>query len=195
MIRKMTAADDATTVAELIYGTDGILFPFLFGRKDKAVSRLATLVQLDRNAFSHERIFLFEEEGTIRGILVETDVRHDRRETDDFVAAFRFGELLGLLVRQICLFPVLRRDRGAYRYIQNLSVDPTFRGKGIGSALLEDAIARAERDGVAALHLDVSVKNDIARNLYEKHGFRVFAKRRIWGVFPLEYAMRKRFVR
>lgn len=52
-----------------------------------------------------------------------------------------------------------------------LAVDQGFKGQGLGSALLADALGRAARSEVAAYALMVDVKDDAAANFYRHHGF------------------------
>ncbi|MEW8207076.1 MAG: GNAT family N-acetyltransferase, partial [Candidatus Thiodiazotropha taylori] len=55
-------------------------------------------------------------------------------------------------------------------YIQGIAIDPEFRGRGIGSLLMDDIESRAKADGFSRLSLDVSAKNEGARRLYKRLG-------------------------
>ena len=70
------------------------------------------------------------------------------------------------------------------RQIRGLLVDPRFRGRGIGRALLEAAIEQAEVDGVRKLTLRVLSHNAPARSLYTACGFQVEGVSR--GLFFLD---------
>jgi GNAT superfamily N-acetyltransferase len=59
--------------------------------------------------------------------------------------------------------PVVRMER--------LAVSTTHAGKGLGGALLADAVMRAARAEVAAYALLVDAKDDAARAFYAHHGF------------------------
>jgi len=52
-----------------------------------------------------------------------------------------------------------------------LAVDQAFRGQGLGSALLADALGRAARSEMAAHALMVDAKDAGAANFYQHHGF------------------------
>jgi GNAT superfamily N-acetyltransferase len=52
-----------------------------------------------------------------------------------------------------------------------LAVDKSFRGNGLGSALLADALDRAARSAIAAYALMVDAKDDVAAAFYQHHGF------------------------
>ena len=60
---------------------------------------------------------------------------------------------------------------GAY-IVHELHVDPAYRNRGIGGALLDYAEAEARRLGHARMALSTTTSNP-ARRLYERHGFRV----------------------
>jgi ribosomal protein S18 acetylase RimI-like enzyme len=55
--------------------------------------------------------------------------------------------------------------------LETLSVLPSERGQGIGSALLDAVQAELTANGIAALSLLVVAGNDEARRFYERHGF------------------------
>lgn len=52
-----------------------------------------------------------------------------------------------------------------------LAVDQAFKGQGLGSALLADALARAARSEVAAYALLVDAKDQTAAEFYRHYGF------------------------
>lgn len=52
-----------------------------------------------------------------------------------------------------------------------LAVDLTFKGQGLGGALLADALARAARSEIAAFALMVDAKDETASAFYKHHGF------------------------
>ena len=51
-------------------------------------------------------------------------------------------------------------------------VDERFRGRGVGRALLEYAAALAKARGLRSVELQVNARNDGAREMYERCGFR-----------------------
>ncbi len=52
-----------------------------------------------------------------------------------------------------------------------LAVDQTFKGQGLGGALLADALDRAARSEIAAYALMVDAKDEAAAAFYRHHGF------------------------
>ena len=66
---------------------------------------------------------------------------------------------------------VLARVAGGEAEILTLAVAPHARGKGLGHALLCEAIAKAERMGADAMFLEVGSDNPAALALYARLGF------------------------
>lgn len=64
------------------------------------------------------------------------------------------------------------RDRPGLGAIQNLGVVPAFRGRGLGGALLLQALHGFRRCGMGRAYLEVTAKNDSAVQLYRRIGFR-----------------------
>lgn len=58
-----------------------------------------------------------------------------------------------------------------------LAVLPAFRGRGIGTALLEKLLMHLQGTELEAVSLSVARSNP-ARSLYERHGFRIVKKQR-----------------
>ncbi|THV40686.1 ribosomal-protein-alanine N-acetyltransferase [Glycomyces buryatensis] len=56
-------------------------------------------------------------------------------------------------------------------WINNIAVDPAARRRGVGTRLMEDAIARARASGVKSVFLEVAVDNGAAQRLYDNFGF------------------------
>lgn len=62
--------------------------------------------------------------------------------------------------------------------ILTIAVEPGTQGRGVGTALLQDTMARAARCGAETLFLDVAEDNAPARALYRKAGFAEVGQRR-----------------
>ncbi len=63
-------------------------------------------------------------------------------------------------------------ERGRLGAIQNLGVTPLHRGRGLGSALLLQALHGFRRSGLRGAFLEVTAQNDGAVRLYRRLGFR-----------------------
>ena len=57
-------------------------------------------------------------------------------------------------------------------HINNVAVHKDYRGKHIGSMLMEYLIKRCEEDSIDSITLEVRSSNEIAQNLYRKYGFK-----------------------
>jgi phosphinothricin acetyltransferase len=69
----------------------------------------------------------------------------------------------------LCVFTIPYRTKG---WLEDLVVDKSFRGRGVGSMLLEHAIEKAKSQKVTSLNLSSSIsRNQASKHLYEKHGF------------------------
>ena len=56
-------------------------------------------------------------------------------------------------------------------YISNVAVRPEARRKGIADALINELIAKANREELSFVTLEVRAGNEAAKALYKKHGF------------------------
>lgn len=74
--------------------------------------------------------------------------------------------------------------------IGRLSVDTQFRGRGLGSALIVDATARAIRAEPAIYALVVDAKDEVALGFYKHLGFHRFASREMTLYLPIAEAAR-----
>ena len=73
--------------------------------------------------------------------------------------------------------------------IANLAVGPQFRGKHLGSFLLDAAVSAARTRGVSSIYLEVRDSNERARALYTSRGFVVVGRRRHYYRRPTEDAL------
>jgi ribosomal-protein-alanine N-acetyltransferase len=74
-------------------------------------------------------------------------------------------------------------------HINNLAVRDDFRGRGVGTALLEHVIGDGASRGAERATLEVRRSNAPARRLYERLGFEVAATRPNYYVSPAEDAL------
>lgn len=111
---------------------------------------------------------------------VTQDIR--RRVTACFVALAADGRLAGYytLASASVLLSALPTSLGKKlpRYpslptvrMGRLAVDQAFAGRGLGGALLADALERAARSEIAAYALVVDAKDETAAAFYRHHGF------------------------
>ena len=80
------------------------------------------------------------------------------------------AETGGRVVGTVALVPA--HDMPGRLELVKMSVDASQRGKGIGRALMQAAIASARQMGAAQIWLESNRKLDAARGLYAASGFR-----------------------
>lgn len=78
--------------------------------------------------------------------------------------------------------------------ITNIAVDERFRGKGIGSQILEKLYQEGTEQGLVSITLEVRVSNHAAKKLYEKYGFKEIAIRKNYYQKPTEDALIMQYV-
>ena len=78
---------------------------------------------------------------------------------------------------------------GADWELENVVVADDFRGKGIGTRLIEEFLARARQAKSQSVFLEVRESNTAARALYAKVGFHEMGRRKSYYTAPLEDAV------
>jgi ribosomal protein S18 acetylase RimI-like enzyme len=74
------------------------------------------------------------------------------------------------------------QERTGLGAIQNLGVAPAHRGRGLGTALLLQALHGFRRAGLGRAFLEVTAQNEAAVRLYQRLGFR--RKKTIYKAVP-----------
>ena len=97
-----------------------------------------------------------------------------------FVAEDETGRLMGYTGMHVVLGEC---------YMDNLAVDPSFRHKGVGRALLQALIDWARKHEGVFLTLEVRPSNEIARHLYTAMGLREVGRRPRYYTDPTEDAL------
>ena len=173
---------DLNKVSELIYETELSIFRPLLGKnKNEAVENIKKLIKEVDTSFSHEHIHVVsDEDENLLGILVSFCGR-EISIWNDFKAYFRILNfydffkymIKGTLINELLTASVGKNDY----YLSNIAVDPQFRGKGIGTYILENAFKLAEKKRCRRVILDVTLNNVGASRLYERVGFKVYGKK------------------
>ena len=81
-------------------------------------------------------------------------------------ASVFLGDLPARLAKKLPRYPSVPAVR-----MGRLAVDRSFRGQGLGGALLADALIRVVRSEIAAYALVVDAKDERAAGFYRHHGF------------------------
>ncbi|MDX1941420.1 MAG: GNAT family N-acetyltransferase [Saprospiraceae bacterium] len=181
MIRFATTLDDLSTIARLIYETDRII-PYLFGKRQKAIKKIESLVSRENNIFSYQNIVVYEPSANnIQGILLaySPQKKDKQKENEDYSQAFSILELFALWFKVLFLKSMENKSEIDGLYISNISVDSSARGGGIGTKLISFIEEWASAKEFTSLWLDVAFDNPKAKKLYEKQGFTVVSERQI----------------
>lgn len=107
------------------------------------------------------------------GILAGHDWRWRKaRHIDDDVAANRAGVFVAEEDGKVLGYITTRIDReiGKGR-IPNLAVDAAARGRGLGRALIEHALAYFRAEGMAYAMIETMTNNEVGQHLYPSCGF------------------------
>ena len=167
-------ADEADTVADLLYETAGGMYDLFTGGRDRAARVLRAAYARDGNPASRETVSLAELDGRIAGAMAAFPVL----EGDDRSRAFlrltlartppwRWPRTLRVFRLGGRLTPPAPADA---MYVDALATHPDFRRRGVATALLETAERRARAAGLRALALDTAETNSAAQALYEGFG-------------------------
>jgi ribosomal protein S18 acetylase RimI-like enzyme len=120
----------------------------------------------------HGEVFVAEEDGEIAGCAMWSPPGGWRFTPRAEWAATRYAvprlglrlPLASVAMRRI----EAKHPRARHWYLSELGVRPQSQGRGIGSQLMFETLARCDRDGVPA-YLESSTER--SRALYERHGF------------------------
>lgn len=88
---------------------------------------------------------------------------------NDLLVATLAGEVVGCL--QLTMIPCLSRMGATRGQIEGVRVASAHRGRGIGEAMVRDAVERCRQAGCAVVQLTSDVRRVDARRFYERLGF------------------------
>ncbi len=175
LIRPATP-EDAQAAARFIAMAEGEMVRLLTGLDDQgaAEKKLALwAASATPNRYSHDNTLVAEAEGGAVGALISFPA--DRQHALD----------------ALILEDLRRRGRDLERlfaegipgtyYLSTMGIDPAFRGRGIGGALIAAAERRGKELGFAGCSLLVSSDKPRAKSLYERLGFRAFDRVNVAG--------------
>lgn len=177
---------DLNKVSKLIYETELGVFQSLLGNdEDESTQNIKRLVIAGNNSLGYENIHVVIN-GDVIGILVSFGGK-EMSLLNDFKAYYKilnFNKFLkylfkGTVVNELLTTSVGRNDY----YLSNIAADPDFRGQGIGSYILKNAIKLAEDAKCRRLILDVTMDNEGALRLYQRFGFNVYGKNSAEWIF------------
>lgn len=133
------------------------------GESPAAVGRARAL--REAGGFSFRNAYIAEINGAVAGAMVGYPLAGESLDLADVPPMVR-----GLVELEL--------EVPDHWYVNVLAVYPEFRGRGIGTALLEHADALGRQAGAAGMAIIVVSGNDGAYRLYRRQGYRLLAKRR-----------------
>lgn len=93
--------------------------------------------------------------------------------TKNLLAKYIVAEMDGQVVGYGGIWLII--DEG---HVTNIAVDEEYRGKGIGSKILEGLIQICRERNMTAMTLEVRKSNVVAQSLYRKYGFKEYGIRK-----------------
>jgi ribosomal protein S18 acetylase RimI-like enzyme len=150
---------------------------FMLGRRAPRI--IAEAYTWPDNEYSFQNVVFAEHDRRIVGMAAGFTAAEHRRFSDrPLKRAAGFPALRMRAVGLLCapLLRILTSIPDGSFYLLAVAVEEEMRGRGLGSSLLDSAEERARLTGSSRLSLDVSVKNEDARRLYERRGMSVTAR-------------------
>ncbi|KAA9010555.1 GNAT family N-acetyltransferase [Histidinibacterium aquaticum] len=170
IVRRGFGPDDRPRLAELYWGAFGPKLGRVLGPERRALDFIAI------SASPQHALCVFDDSDALVGVagfqsafgsLVAGDYQ-------DLVAVY--GPL-GAAWRALALRMLERPAARDELMVDGIFVDPAWRGRGIGTALIEALAREAVTLGRSSLRLEVAAGNDRARALYEERGFVAVSRR------------------
>ena len=165
--RKATR-EDAEKIAEFIAMAEGEMLVYFFKTDDPNIHRnglLSFILSPTLNRYSLDMNIVAEENGVVAGSV--TAFPADRQPELDIPLIERLKQS-GVTVEKL----FLEGAPGTY-YLSTMGVNPDFRGRGIGTMLMEAAEEEGRNLGFEKTSLLVSKDKDRARHLYERRGYEI----------------------
>lgn len=184
MIKKIEEKD-YLLAAELIYDTSIELSEFIFGKREKNILPIKKFIEIGNNSFGYENIYGYYLNKELAGLYIgyTGEKKKYYEGMPDLRAFLKAFNILKILILTIKL-PILNRlltsklENDEY-YLSNLVVDSKFRGRGIGSILLDHAIENAKKEECTSVILDADMNNKKIISFYKRIGFKIVDKNEI----------------
>ncbi len=149
-------------------------FGFMLGRR--VAETLATAFAQPDHDLSYQNVTFAERDNVIVGMVAGYTADQHRRSSHQPLKQAAGRRHLRMRIVQILFAPMMRITDSIADgdfYVQFIAVDKELRGAGVGAALMDSSEERARTSGSTRLSLDVSAKNQGAREFYERRGMTV----------------------
>ncbi len=149
-------------------------FGFMLGRR--AAEILATAFAQPDHDLSYQNVTFAERGNVIVGMVAAYTAEQHRRSSHQPLKRAAGRRNLRLRIVQTLFAPMMRITDSVADgdfYVQFIAVDKELRGAGVGAVLMDSSEERARASGSTRLSLDVTAKNEGAREFYERRGMTV----------------------
>ena len=169
-VRKLAEGDDLTQVARLIYETDNYIFPHFFGQSTTSAQEILPFMIEADTIYNKNNIYVALLDNQIIAVIVIAP-SPIFINLNAFIDSFeKAGAMIDESFRRVMMeyfIPMETLPEGYY--IANLCVEELYRGKGVGSAMLDLILDEIDKD--KDIYLDCLTDNVRAVSVYESHGF------------------------
>ena len=149
-------------------------FRFMLGRR--AAHIMATAFAHPDHHLSYQYVTFAERDNVIVGMFSAHTAEQHRRSSRLPLKRAAGRRHLRMRIVSMLFAPLMRVTDSIADgdfYLQFIAVDEALRGDGVGSVLMDGFEERARASGSTRLSLDVSARNENARNFYERRGWTV----------------------
>lgn len=179
VIRPARPTDDARIVARCLFssGPDVLAYSLAPERDERTAQRvMAACFSAPDGAFSYRYVLVAQEHDVIVGAAAMFAARDKgkvfARTARPVLKASAPRDWPTLAVRAVRVAPFGEGIPDDSLYLSQIGVEPSTRGRGVGSKLLEAAFERARGLQLSRVSLHVAVDNPRAEALYARLGFR-----------------------
>lgn len=153
------------------------LYPYIFSVSGEQLSAVIFNFLHMKGMYSKENIKIGESNGLVQGMCLAYPAKHIRKmalkmllDIPLYIKTFGMKHLLVMLFRLKLnkYFPKTYDDE---YFISNIAVYKEYRGKGIGTSLLETIERDAQKEGILKISLFVEIENNAAIKFYLSNGF------------------------
>lgn len=168
-VRPMTEADDSLKVARLIYLSDIYIYPYWFDSIDDGEKVIEKMIELPTIYNRNNILLAIAKNGDIASALVGCNCPFEE-EKENILKAFESAGVTSDKRTDYIFenyYAKMSEDPKGY-YVSNITVDPDYRHRGIGTTLLQEAV----KDKPLS-HLECVKENIGAWRVYQRLGFAI----------------------
>ena len=159
---------DLLKVAKLVYDVDFRTFDMLFRNEESAVKTIAR--DLPKRGLGDYFKVMLDDDDQIIGVLM---IYNSRVSHKFYLKSVRL--LIVDLLDHFALADIEEDDL----YLAEIAIDSSLRGQGIGRKVVCDVINYAKSKNYKRVTIDADFRNEGARSLYERIGFKEFNKKSV----------------